>query len=327
MSVLRLSALAALAFHGISALPTLSHTTSFPGNSSMRYANPDTYDASNFMDKFNVQDIPDPTHGFVTYVSKDQAQNEGLYRIDNGQIYMGVDSSSTLDPNGAGRKSVRLSSTASYNHGLIIGDFAHVPGSVCGSWPAFWMVGPNWPGNGEIDIIEGVSLGTQNQATLHTNEGCVMSYGEQLGSAVGNADCGAGGASLGCGVLDSNGGSFGSPINDAGGAIYATEWTSNSIKVWWWPRSSAPGDIGSGNPDPSGWGTPTANFQGCAFDNYIRDLNIIFDTTFCGDWAGQVWGSSSCSSQAATCNDFVAKNPGAFGDSYWLINSVKVFSA
>jgi beta-glucanase (GH16 family) len=52
---------------------------------------------------------------------------------------------------------VRLTSKNSYTHGLVILDLAHMPGGVCGTWPAFWMVGPNWPNSGEIDIIEGVN--------------------------------------------------------------------------------------------------------------------------------------------------------------------------
>lgn len=51
----------------------------------------------------------------------------------------------------------------------------------------------------------------------------------------------------------------------------------------------------------------------------------VFDTTFCGDWAGAVWGSGSCASKAASCTDFVANNPGAFRDAYWRINSLKVY--
>jgi hypothetical protein len=33
---------------------------------------------------------------------------------------------------------------------------------------AVWTLGPNWPNNGEIDIMEGVNLLTKNAATLHT---------------------------------------------------------------------------------------------------------------------------------------------------------------
>jgi hypothetical protein len=55
--------------------------------------------------------------------------------------------------------------------------------------------------------------------------------------------------------------------------------------------------------------------------------NIVFDTTFCGDWAGSVWSSNpTCSQKAASCQDYVAGNPGDFADAYWLINSVKVYS-
>jgi hypothetical protein len=44
-----------------------------------------------------------------------------------------------------GRMSVRLESKQSYNQGLIIADIAHMPGSICGTWPAFWTIGPDWP--------------------------------------------------------------------------------------------------------------------------------------------------------------------------------------
>lgn len=34
----------------------------------------------------------------------------------------------------------------------------------------------------------------------------------------------------------------------------------------------------------------------------------------------------TCSKLAPTCNEYVASNPGAFAEAYWLINSVKVYS-
>lgn len=57
-------------------------------------------------------------------------------------------------------------------------------------------------------------------------------------------------------------------------------------------------------------------------------MKIVFDTTFCGDWAGNVWGSSAtCSKLASTCEAYVGANPAAFSEAYWLINSVKVYSS
>lgn len=105
------------------------------------------------------------------------------------------------------------------------------------------------------------------------------------------------------------------------------QWASDGIFVWFFPSGSIPEDITSGNPDPTGWATPMASFSGtgCDFDTAFANHNLIFDTTFCGSWAGQVWGDSSCSSMASTCNDYVANNPAAFMEAYWLINSVKVY--
>lgn len=37
---------------------------------------------------------------------------------------------------GAGRPSIRIASKQAFTHGLFIGDFAHIPAGICGTWPA-----------------------------------------------------------------------------------------------------------------------------------------------------------------------------------------------
>lgn len=37
--------------------------------------------------------------------------------------------------------------------GVFIADIEHMPGGVCGIWPAFWMFGPNWPNSGLVFIV------------------------------------------------------------------------------------------------------------------------------------------------------------------------------
>jgi beta-glucanase (GH16 family) len=42
------------------------------------------------------------------------------------------------------------------------------PSSGLGYWPAFWMLGPgDWPGTGEIDILEDVNARSEHASTLH----------------------------------------------------------------------------------------------------------------------------------------------------------------
>lgn len=180
-----------------------------------------------------------------------------------------------------------------------------------------WMVGPNWPNQGEIDIYEGVHLNTYNQATLHTSPGCVPSVGPggETGRRVANADCGAGGGFDGCGVSSNNPTSYGTAFNANGGGVYAALWTNSGIKVWYFASRDVPANIRSGNPDPSSWGTPIANFgPGCDYGAKFRDLNIVFDITFCGDWAGGVWGQTSCAQVNPSCNAYVASQPQSFAD-------------
>jgi len=76
----------------------------------------------------------DPTHGYVTFVDQPTAVRESLIRSDDNQVYIGVDSTNVAM--GTGRNSIRITSNKSYNHGLFILDLAHMPGGICGTWPA-----------------------------------------------------------------------------------------------------------------------------------------------------------------------------------------------
>ena len=150
---------------------------------------------------------------------------------------------------------------------------------------------------------------------------CVMTAGTQSGT-VQNLQCdGTQDNGAGCGVESNNPVSYGTGFNSIGGGVYATEWTSNYIQTFFFPRNAIPSDITSGAPNPSGWGTPQSSFQGgstCNIDAEFTNQNLVFDTTFCGDWAGNqyVWAADPvCLGLAPTCIDFVAGNPTAFAHS------------
>ncbi|KAH7023411.1 concanavalin A-like lectin/glucanase domain-containing protein [Ilyonectria destructans] len=289
-----------------------------------------TYDATNFFTSFDFFNEEDPTNGFVEYVDADTANGEGLAGYHDGAIYMGVDTTTVNPANG--RKSVRVTSQASFTHGLFIADIAHMPGSICGVWPAMWFFGPNWPASGEIDIIEGVNTQTQDTITLHTGPGCsITNEGTCDSTTLKESNCNAGDAGTGCGQNTADNQNYGDGFNDNGGGVYAMEWTSDHISVWFFARGQIPNNVKSDTPDPSTWGLPAARFaggSGCDIDTHFMDNNLIFDTTFCGDWAGStdVWNSNAeCSALSSTCNDYVAANPAAFTEAYWLINSIKTF--
>ncbi|GAD92526.1 hypothetical protein PVAR5_1119 [Paecilomyces variotii No. 5] len=310
--------------HSTTFLPALAALAKL---STAAYTLQQDFGISNFFDNFAFFTGTDPTNGFVQYVDQSTAQSAGLISTGSS-VYIGVDNTNVASS--SGRESVRISSTATYEHGLVILDLAHMPGGICGTWPAFWMLGSDWPNNGEIDIIEGVNDQANNDMTLHTSDGCSITntgFTGSLGTSNCYVDAPGQGTNAGCQISSSSSQSFGTGFNDASGGVYATEWTSDAISIWFFPRSSIPADIASGSPDPSGWGTPDANFAGaCDIDSHFNNLQIVFDTTFCGDWAGAVWSSdSTCSALAGTCQDYVQNNPTAFKDAYWEINSLKVY--
>ncbi|RMD40063.1 hypothetical protein DV735_g5059, partial [Chaetothyriales sp. CBS 134920] len=297
-----------------------------------QYVLQDDYSPDSFFSMFDFFTDTDPTKGYVTYVDQSTASSASLISTSDNTVYMGVDHTNVAS--GSGRQSVRITSKKSYDTGLVILDLEHMPGSICGTWPAFWMVGPNWPNNGEIDIIEGVNSQVANQMALHTSSGCTLTNTTKAFTGqIKTSNCYVAAAdqatNSGCGIGTSAVSSYGDGFNAVDGGVYATEITSDGISIWHFTRSSIPSDISSGSPNPSGWGEPAASFSGdCDFSAHFKSLQIVFDTTFCGDWAGSVWSTdTTCSAKASTCQDYVQNNPSAFQESYWSVNSLKVYSA
>ncbi|OIW34780.1 glycoside hydrolase family 16 protein [Coniochaeta ligniaria NRRL 30616] len=296
-----------------------------------QYTQIDQYDDSNFFNKVDFFSGPDPTNGFVKYVDAATADSGGLAGFTQGGVYLGVDNK---NPTTAGRASTRVTTKTAYTKGLFIADIAHMPagtgeGGSCGLWPAFWMFGPNWPASGEIDIIEGVNNQSSNAVTLHTSPGCTMTNtGAVASTKLVHDDCQG---NQGCGQQTSASNNYGSGFNAAGGGVYALEWTSDHISVWFFARSdpmvarlNATGVV----PDPTTFGQPIARFVGnsCNFDDHFMNNNLVFNIDYCGDWAGQVWSQDpTCSQLAPTCSQYVAEHPEAFIEAYWLINSIKVY--
>ncbi|KAF2253269.1 glycoside hydrolase family 16 protein [Trematosphaeria pertusa] len=285
---------------------------------------------SDFYGSFDFFTDPDPTHGFVKYVDEATARSSNLINASTTvPVEWGVDT--TTKPTD-GRPSIRLASKKTYNTGLVVIDVQHMPFG-CGTWPAFWMVGPDWPNGGEIDVLEGVHEQETNAITLHTNSGCsIATDGNAFAGDVSTSNCDVKAPNqdenAGCSIKQQSSKSYGAGLNGNGGGVYATEWTTDAISVYFFPRGEVPQDVLGDSPDPSGWGTPAARFasSSCNIEQHFKEQQIVFDTTFCGDWAGNTWSSSSCASKAATCNEYVQNNPEAFTDAFWTVNALKVYS-
>ncbi|KAG0649122.1 putative glycosidase [Hyphodiscus hymeniophilus] len=143
----------------------------------------------------------------------------------------------------------------------------------------------------------------------------------QLGTLT-STDCDANvNYNAGCNILADSTSTYGSDFNANGGGVFATEWTSDHIKIWFFPRGSIPQNIINGTPDPSTWTEPQANFQGgtnCDIDSHFGQNQIIFDTTFCGDYGDATWPSDQtcvCGGQSECLYECVLA--GQFGESVY----------
>ncbi|KAJ5399463.1 hypothetical protein N7465_009952 [Penicillium sp. CMV-2018d] len=296
------------------------------------YSLVENWQGKNFLDYFNFHVGSDPTNGFVNYLDKETAESSGLVKVtDSGSVYLGVDHATKLDAKGKkGRDSVRIGSKKYYDQSLVIADIAHMPGSTCGTWPAFWSVGKNWPADGEIDIIEGVNMADHNEIVMHTAGTCSLTDTDMTGS-VNATGCGEDLGTVGC-KIEGHEGSYGTSFNKQKGGVYTLQWTDDFLKIWYFPRSSIPASITSGKPDVTEFGKPMALVQeSCDVASAFKSQSFVFDVTFCGDWAGGVYGDSGCPMTGGdsfqSCHNYVANNPAQFKETYWEINSVKIYQA
>ncbi|EIW80134.1 glycoside hydrolase family 16 protein [Coniophora puteana RWD-64-598 SS2] len=285
----------------------------------------------NFLNAFTFQSIADPTNGRGNYVDLGQAWNDGLITVNGGSLTLRADSWTKLGASGPGRNTFRLMSNTQYNNHVAVFDIGHMP-TGCGTWPAVWEVGQDWPNNGEIDIVEGVNSQEPNQSTLHTSNGCTMPASRKMsGYATGGLDCSVYDTdNTGCGTKYTKANSFGPDFNNAGGGWYAIVKTSTAISMYFWGRNdgSVPNEVR--NPgqtvNPASWGTPSAYYPStqCNFNTHIGSQNIIINLAFCGDWAGaaSVYGASGCPS---TCTDYVNSNPSAFSEAYFEFNALNIY--
>lgn len=132
---------------------------------------------------------------------------------------------------------------------------------------------------------------THNAMTGHTTDGCSINSSGFSGTlTTSNCYASAPGqaANAGCGITDASATSYGAGFNAANGGVFATEWTSDAISIWFFPRGRIPGNIAGGNPDPGSWGTPSARFAGqCDIDAHFKAMQIVCVLcSFCGCWPG-----------------------------------------
>jgi hypothetical protein len=320
-----------------------------PSNSTSSLGFPYTlvadYSGDTFFDGFITFTGPDPTKGKVQYVNSTYAAEKGYLAFNHHEqdnqtrARIGVDS--VEDATANGRDSVRLTSRKTFSAGtLLVADVNHIPVGP-GLWPAMWLLGTGgeWPSMGEIDILETVHDTPYNAMTLHTAPGCTVdnvttAFTGQLQST----NCNENTAFTGCSIhstpnttsLGSTFASAGHAFNAQGGAVYVTEWTPLGIKIWAFARSTVPASLNSDNPSTESFPPPLAAFsgKGCDYAQSFRDMVLIINTDFCGDWAGKVWAESGAQKATGvdTCDAYVAQNPEKFIEAFWEISSIKVYA-
>ncbi|KAF4592461.1 glycoside hydrolase family 16 protein [Ophiocordyceps camponoti-floridani] len=298
----------------------------------MAYSLNSSFSGHALLNGFNWFDQSDLSQGSVAYQSKANAEAKGLFSVDEntGVVRLKVDHEHQYSP-GEGRPSIRLESREQYNHGLFIADFLHMPPSRC-----VWAYGSDWPKGGEIDIIEGVNTMKHTSVTAHTIDGCTLQttpegIEDAFSGIQAGTDCGRSKENnIGCGFdpPQHDNSSYGDGFNAVDGGVYAMLWNSKHMKVWHFPRGDIPSDIEAKRPDPKGWKTPMAVFGGseCDIDSFFKDLKLIININFCGDWGNALWGKKDdCNLLAPTCAEYVARTPEAFVDAYWDIQYIDTY--
>jgi hypothetical protein len=311
----------------------LTALTSLPSHGAYNIAR--DYSGSSFFSDWDFYGTYDNlTNGDVIYLDQADAMSQKLaYVTSQGTAIIKVDNTTDV-PYNIKRNSVRISSKDGYPVGsLWIIDAIHMPYG-CSVWPSVWTSGYPWPKNGEIDIIEGVNLMTNNQMAIHTASGCTKSNVSTQTGTTGVTDCSQ---SAGCTVSETKANSYGSSFAQSGGGVFAAQFDATGIYIWFWSRANVPAAItqstSSSSIDISTWGNPSAAYaaSSCNIGQYFGVQNLIVDITLCGDWAGNAAVyNATCSNTGSTgqCtadNVFGAGNP-RYDNAYFEFNYIRGYT-
>eukprot|EP01084_Bolivina_argentea_P302988 523061_1 len=291
----------------------------------------ETHSGNTFFDGFLFESHDGTFSDFIT--NETIAKQMGLINTTNSTAYIGTDYWNKVGSNG--RPAIQIGSVNRYSNGLFILNVSHMPTGCC-VWPAWWLCGPDWPNEGEIDIIEGTNLATDDISHLHTGKGCnfmnvsVNMTGEYGSWCDKNCTTVSNSSHDGCGIWAENNNSYGIQFNNNNGGIYVAEVNDNiGIRLWFWTQSNVPIDIINKQPNPNTWSIPFAYWpfgMWCTSD-HVKDLQMIFDLYYCGGAATDSKWNEQCGNIVgnATCEEFVMNNPSYFKDAYWLINYVDIY--
>lgn len=91
-----------------------------------------SYSGQTFFNGWSFFTAADPTSGNVQYVDQSTAQSAGLIEINsNGNAVMRVETTPQVQTN---RQSVRITTQATFDGGLVVMDAVHMP-TGCATWP------------------------------------------------------------------------------------------------------------------------------------------------------------------------------------------------
>ncbi|ESK90838.1 glycoside hydrolase family 16 protein [Moniliophthora roreri MCA 2997] len=293
------------------------------------YSGPTFFDGWDFFGNWD-----NLTLGDVWWLNEADAFTQQLAYVNAaGNAILKVDNRSNV-PFNEKRNTVRLESKDTYALGsLWIIDLRHIPYG-CSVWPAFWTVGPTWPDDGEIDIIEGINMMGYNQIALHSLPGCFKSDPPtQLGRTLVH-DCST---PSGCTVQELQPNSFGPGFAAAGGGVWATQFDVSGIYMWFWSRPNVPASIiqsdTSSSIDLSQWGSPTASYpsNSCDITRFFSPQKLVLDITLCGVWAGEPKNYlPMCADQGPTktCYADNVVGPGSprYDNAYFEISYVRAYT-
>ncbi|PHH88725.1 hypothetical protein CDD83_7163 [Cordyceps sp. RAO-2017] len=320
---------------------------------SERFTLAKTIDRTNFYSEFDFMTTGrdtsrnDDNYSFVKYQNLDDAKAKNITRIQNGDVYLGVDHETVLNASQThGRDTFRIQTRDVFNHGLFVAHFTHLPKPACGSWPAYWFLadGP-WPVNGEMDIYEGWHLQEHNRPSFKTGTEsqvgtCIVDKKRHTYTAnTISSNCDNKFNQQDVPPFQWEGqGCMGEETQDdiwgrKDGGIQAVVWTSEAIQIYTWRHGNEPASLQPGaNPkeiDTSTWGTPSFQLRQCDIDRAFRNQRLLLDIAFCGGSVGdKLWGEGPsggvCSQlMPQNCVAYVAENPGAFDEVYFQIKDIR----